>query len=106
MRHVPRPAMAMLTKALDRPRDVPSEYLPLHKYLDGRYADTVVLTFADIEALLGFALPDLARLQPEWWSNESSNGACSPQSGGWIHARRTARPRLGAAIVTFERTAS
>ena len=28
---------------------VPAEYLPLHKYLDGRYADTVVLTFAEVE---------------------------------------------------------
>jgi hypothetical protein len=96
--------MAMSTRTLDRPFDVPSEYLPLHKYLDGRYADTVVLTFADIEALLGFALPDSARLQAAWWSSESTEGPPSPQSGAWTHARRTARPRLGAAIVTFERT--
>jgi hypothetical protein len=94
----------MVTNTLDRPFDVPSEYLPLHKYLAGRYADTVVLTFADIEALLGFALPDLARLQAAWWSNEGADGSPSPQSGAWIHARRTARPRLGAATVTFERT--
>lgn len=94
----------MLTKTASHRRcDVPSEYLPLHDYLDRRYADTVVLTFADIEALLGFALPDLARRQPAWWSNES-DGASSPQSGAWIHARRSARPRLGAAVVTFERT--
>lgn len=88
---------------LARPFDVPGEYLPLHKYLDGRYADTVVLTIADIEALLGFTLPAQARLQPEWWSNGDTADAASPQSGAWIHARRTARPNLGAAIVTFER---
>jgi hypothetical protein len=92
------------TAEVVRPVEVPSEYLPLHKYLDGRYADTVVLTFADIEALLGFALPDPARLQAAWWSNESAESASSPQSGAWIHARRIARPRLGAATVTFERT--
>jgi DNA-directed RNA polymerase specialized sigma24 family protein len=30
---------------------------PLHKYLDDRSADAVVLTFAEIEDLAGFALP-------------------------------------------------
>jgi hypothetical protein len=43
---------------MTEPIDVPGEYRPLHKYLDGRYADTVVLRFAEIEDLLGFALPD------------------------------------------------
>jgi hypothetical protein len=64
----------------------------------------MVLTLADIEALLGFALPDDARLQPEWWSNGNTETAPSPQSRAWIHARRTAKPNLGAAIVAFERT--
>ena len=41
---------------------------PLHKYLADRYADTVVLTFAEIEDLIGFALPARARLSAEWWS--------------------------------------
>jgi hypothetical protein len=84
-------------------RGVPAEYLPLHKYLDGRYADTVVLTFVDLEALLGFALPADARLLPAWWSNPASDDVHSPQSGAWIHAHRTARPNLPARIVTFER---
>lgn len=96
--------MTPLPPMLERPSDVPGEYLPLHKYLDGRYADTVVLTMADIEALLGFALPAQARLQPAWWSNGDTDDAPSPQSGAWRSARRTARPNLGAAIVTFERT--
>lgn len=97
--------MRASTNMLERPSNVPAEYLPLHKYLDGRYADTVVLTLADIEALLGFALPELARRQPAWWSNGGSENVPSPQSGAWIHAGRIARPNLGAAVVTFERTA-
>jgi len=84
-------------------RGVAAEYLPLHKYLDGRYADTVVLTFVDLEALLGFALPADARLLPAWWSNPAPDDVHSPQSGAWIHAQRTARPNLPARIVTFER---
>jgi len=89
--------------SLARRLAVPSEYLPLHKYLDGRYADTVVLTFVDLEALLGFELPADARLQTAWWSNLDSDDVSSPQSGAWIQAHRTARPNLPARIVTFER---
>jgi hypothetical protein len=95
--------MRPLTNMLERSFDVPAAYLPLHKYLDGRYADTVVLTFVDIEALLGFALPELARLQPAWWATAEADDTPSPQSGAWFHARRTARPNLPARIVTFER---
>ena len=95
--------MTPLPKMLERPSDVPREYLPLQKYLDGRYAGTVVLTIVDIEALLGFALPAQARLQPSWWANGDTDDVPSPQSGAWRHARRTAKPNLGAAIVTFER---
>lgn len=36
---------------------VPSAYLPLHKYLDGRYAETVVLGLTQIEDLMGTGLP-------------------------------------------------
>jgi len=43
---------------------VPAEYLSLHKYLENRYADTVVLTFSQIEDLLGFVLPESARREP------------------------------------------
>lgn len=40
---------------------VPREYRALYSYLDHRYASVVVLTFEQIEALLGFALPGAAR---------------------------------------------
>ena len=39
-------------------RAMSGKYLLLYKYLENRYANTVVLTFAEIEDLLGFALPD------------------------------------------------
>ena len=38
------------------------KYKALYEYLDNRYANTVVLTFAQIEDLLGFTLPDPARV--------------------------------------------
>jgi hypothetical protein len=48
---------------------VTSEYRSLHKYLHDRYADCVVLTFAEIEDLLGFTLPDVARIDQAWWAS-------------------------------------
>jgi hypothetical protein len=83
--------------------DVPAEYRSLHKYLDGRYADTVVLRFAEIEDLLGFALPGQARLGQDWWANTDADGELSPQSRSWIHASRTAKANLVAQSVAFER---
>jgi hypothetical protein len=82
---------------------VPVEYAPLHKYLDNRYADTVVLTLGEIEDLLGAKLPDLAFQNTDWWANEAVGGAPSPQSLSWTQASRTAAPNLRARSVRFER---
>lgn len=76
---------------------------PLQKYLAGRYADAVVLTFAQIEDLLGFALPDAARLSRDWWTAPDPN-ADGRISDSWKLANRTALPNLGALTVIFERT--
>ena len=94
-RHVIEPASA-----------VPVLYRPLHAYLHGRFADSVVLTFAEIEDLLGVALPDPARLQQEWWTDEralADPSPPSPQSHAWTQASRTARANLRAGKVLFER---
>ena len=79
------------------------EYRSLYQYLDNRFADTVVLTFAQIEALLGFTLPALARLRPDWWATPETDAVPSSQSRSWIEASRTATPNLRAQSVTFER---
>jgi hypothetical protein len=76
---------------------------PLHKYLDDRYADAVVLTFSEIEDLAGFALPDLARLSNDWWTAPDPDTTRSRFADSWIHAHRTARPNLGARTVVFLR---
>ena len=79
------------------------KYLALHKYLANRYADTVVLTFADIEDLLGFTLPNLARVRPDWWTGTDATSAPSGHTDAWRLANRTARPNLLAQTVVFER---
>jgi len=80
------------------------DYRCLHKYLHDRYADTIVMTFGEIEDLIGFSLPDAARVEPGWWANADVNGVPSPQSRSWTQADRTATPRLMAQVVVFERT--
>ena len=84
-------------------RVMSGKYVSLYKYLENRYANRIVLTFADIEDLLGFALPDQARLHPEWWTDTA--GVAAPSyADSWILASRTATPNLLAKTVIFERT--
>jgi hypothetical protein len=84
-------------------RAMSGKYLLLYKYLEGRYANIVVLTFAEIEDLLGFALPDQARLHREWWTDRKTSAAGPDYSDSWLLASRTAVPNLLAQIVVFER---
>ena len=84
-------------------RVMSGKYLLLYRYLEDRYANTVVLTFAEIEDLLGFTLPDQARLHQEWWMDAATRAAGADYSDSWILASRTARPNLPAQTVAFER---
>jgi len=78
-------------------------YGSLQKYLTARYADSVVLTFAQIEDLLGFALPDSARVEAAWWNAAHSGETPSAQWQSWTLAKRMATPNLRAETVLFER---
>ena len=80
-------------------------YHVLHVYLRDRFANRVVLTFAEIERLLGFPLPEAARLDCLWWETVI-HGVRSPQSDAWILANRTASVSLSAQRVVFDRVAS
>ena len=90
-RHGPTPVPARSAT------DVPPEYAALHKYLRDRYASLVVLTFEQIESLLGFALPDAARTEGSWWTQANRH------TGAWVNAQRSAAPNLLARNVAFER---
>ena len=75
---------------------VPPEYAALHRYLDNRYASLVVLTFEQIESLLGFSLPDAARTEKTWWTRDDGH------TEAWAKARRSATQNLLARNVAFE----
>lgn len=97
------PAAEQFLGMARRAARVRGKYAPLHEYLENRYADSVVLTFAQIEDLLGGALPDTARARHDWWTNTDGVANKSSCSDAWILAGRTARPNLLARTVTFER---
>jgi hypothetical protein len=83
--------------------DVSPDYRSLHKYLTGRFADTVTLTFVQIEELLGRTLPILAYSEPGWWSGPAAGTPPSPQSSSWFLAERVATVNLLARTVMFDR---
>lgn len=77
---------------------VAAPYIQLYTYLDHRYASTVVLTFEQIETLLGCALPPSASTDRDWWTVASNAHASA-----WTSANRSAVPNLQARSVTFQR---
>ena len=78
-------------------------YLLLHTYLAERYADNLVLTFAQVEDVLGFALPAQARQRAEWWTDAPADAVTPNYSDSWVLADRTAVPNLLAKTVAFDR---
>lgn len=81
----------------------PGKYRKLTVYLEKRFADRVVLTFGEIEDLVGFALPVPARVDDIWWSGPTAAGKTSEQATAWVLADRSAVVNFKAGRVTFER---
>jgi hypothetical protein len=75
----------------------------LFEYLEKRYANRVVLTFAEVEDLLGSALPPQARLNREWWAETEIDAGHPRCSDCWLLAHRSATPNLLARSVVFAR---
>ena len=84
-------------------RAMAGKYLLLYNYLENRYANSVVLTFAQIEDLVGFPLPDQARCRREWWTDADAAQVGPSYADAWKLASRTASPNLLAKIVAFDR---
>ena len=77
--HAPSPASARPSVA-GRQRSLPppavqrqtSTYAPLHRYLSERPSQVVAMSFAELERILGRALPASARRHRAWWANETA----------------------------------
>ena len=79
------------------------KYQSLYAYLRDRFANRVVLTFREIEDLMGSSLPEAARHEREWWSIAESAATASEQSDAWTLADRRAEVNFPAQRVVFDR---
>ena len=60
-----------------------SKYTALGRYLHETGRDTVTISFAEIERILGTALPASARTHRAWWSNNAENNVATRE---WLGA--------------------
>ena len=60
-----------------------SKYQPLLEFLRGSNQREVILSFAEIEALMNNPLPDSAKSKRAWWSNRSKGAL---QASAWMEA--------------------
>jgi len=60
-----------------------SKYTPLGEYLRDLEKDRVLLTFEEIEDILGANLPKSARKHNAWWSNGGHSQADAWMDAGW-----------------------
>jgi hypothetical protein len=102
------PVVAVPDLPVEAPRGhmKPGPYRALHDYLRKRFADNVVLTFEQIEDLIGVALPAEARTNEAWWSRTTVVAADPSSSDSWVLANRSARVNLPAQSVLFARLGS
>jgi hypothetical protein len=72
----------MLEKAARR-----GKYAPLHEHLAALKKSEWQTTFKEVERILGFTLPDSARIHRPWWSNQGKGGghshALAWEMAGW-----------------------
>lgn len=78
------------------------KYAPLYRHLQNKRGSEWAASFADLESILGFSLPDSARLYRPWWANDTKSG--HSQSMAWTLAGwKTAQVDLDAESLLFRR---
>lgn len=78
-----------------------SKYFKLHRHFLAARDTKRTMTFAEVEDVLGFALPPGARSNGAWWGNSKSGHS---QSRAWLLAGwRVVNVDVGTERVTFER---
>jgi hypothetical protein len=79
------------------------KYAPLTDHLRDEPNDSWIATFAEVERILGFALPPSARTHRPWWGNQ--RGAGHSQAKGWQDAGwQVGKVDLAGERITFSRT--
>jgi uncharacterized protein (DUF2342 family) len=80
-----------------------SKYEPLREFLREQSADSLTLTFTQLDALV--RLPASAKRYDFWWSNEDVKTTVHVQCKAWQDAGYEAEPNLRGKRVTFRRKA-
>jgi hypothetical protein len=79
------------------------KYAPLYNHLKKLRSKEWPATFKEIERILGFSLPDSARIHRPWWANQGEQGghshAFSWEMAGW----KTSQVDMGGEKLTFVR---
>lgn len=95
--------MTAVRERLVREAAARGKYAPLYRHLLAMAGPDWRTSFAEVEAVLGFRLPDSARLHRPWWANSAKgNGhshALAWQAAGW----KTGRVDLDAETLVFAR---
>ena len=78
-----------------------SKYAPLRNYLTSGTQTRWRVTFAEVEAVLGFSLPRSAYAYPAWWSNDATGHS---HSRVWLDAGwKTEQVDMAAQKLVFRR---
>lgn len=56
-----------------------NRFTPLEEFLKKRNEEKVVMTFTQIEQMVGFTLPQKAYWYRKWWGNNSFAPPCRPK---------------------------
>ena len=79
------------------------KYAPLYRSLRVRPERQWRVSFADIEAVLGFTLPESARLHRPWWPNQRNRRGYAHSLAWQLAGWRTAAVDLEHESLVFER---
>ena len=78
-----------------------SKYEPLRNFLKSKTSEAIPMTFAEVEAVLGFKLPPSHRYRA-WWSNNSFNNVMTNE---WLAAGyKTEQVDIEGRKLVFRRT--
>ena len=63
-----------------------SKYEPIRTYLTNSRNQNEILSYSELEIILGFTLPDSAYTHREWWANETIQSTRHTHCKEWIEA--------------------
>ena len=95
--------MSAVRDRLVREAAARGKYAPLFRHLVAMSGSDWAVSFAEIEAILGFDLPVSARLYRPWWSNQKQGAGHSHALAWYAAGWKTRAVDLDAETLVFER---